>query len=132
MDTGKDLEFVCSGDFFLCLPSDDQLMHIIEEFPSFLDGFAFQRFGHERSGGFGDGAAAAFESNFLDDTVLDDEENAVVVSAEGILPAGRMGRVLQRTKVSWPPAMIEDHLLIEVVQFFQHGSFICNVGSVGV
>ena len=115
MDTGKDLEFVRSRDFFFRLPLDDQSVHMIEEFPSFLDSFPFQRFGHEGGGGFGDGAAAAFESNFLDDAILDDEENAVIVSAEGVLPAGRMSRVFQRTKVSWPPAMIEDYLLIEVV-----------------
>ena len=71
MDAGKDGEF---ADIAPDLAGGDHLVDLLEHFLRVRFGFAFDRFGEQRSGSFGDATAGTDKANVLNTVSIEREE----------------------------------------------------------
>src|SRR5512139_3134618 len=98
-------------------PGGQFLVETLEEPVGFLDGLPLQGVGHQRGGGFGDGAPGSLKPRVRHHPVLDLEHHPEAVAAEGVVPL-RLAAVcpLDHPEVPGRPVVVEDHALVEFVE----------------
>lgn len=98
----------------LALGGGDGGLETVEEVFDFLDGFSGDVFGEEAGAGGGDGASASVESCVGDGVVFDFDPDFDLVSAEGVVAFGVVGRSGDGAFVPRFFAVVEDDFLVEV------------------
>ena len=112
VNAGRDGEL---ADVCFCFASRDQLVDAIKHFANLISGLAFDAFREERSGGLGDAAAGAHETDVFDYIAVHGEEELQLITTERIMALSRASRAGHLMKIARLLAMIEDDLLVEIV-----------------
>ena len=91
--------------------------HLMDYIKHLLDltlGLAFDAFGEEGGGGFGDAATGTQKTAVLNPFSVHDDEELQLITAERIMSLGRKSRLGQFVKIARPFAVVENNLLVKI------------------
>jgi len=98
----------------------DHLLELVEQLATVGRLAAHQGFGHQRSRRLRDGAAHAGERDIVDRTLFNTQIDFDVISAEGIVAASPVVRILRFAKIARSLAVFQHDLLVQAVNFPGH------------
>ena len=101
-------------DLILGSPGD-QAVEGVEQRLYLLPGLALDGLGHHGGGGFGDGAAGAFETDVGHDILIELQVQGDPVPAQGVVALQGAVGPLQAAEVAGLSAVVQDDLLVQLV-----------------